>query len=319
LRFQSSRLDIAFVRKEATMTVRRRAFTLFQLLLILAFLAILFALFLPAIAKSRFAAARSQSANNLKQLGLAMHIYHDANGTLPPGNDANNFSAMAYVLPYIEQQNVFQMIDFKKPMDDKANAAARKTVIKTFLNPRDTIQQVSADYGATNYLFCAGDKPALADNTGMFYQDSKIRLTDVADGTSNTMMAGATLKGDSGVKAVTVKRQHVLLKKDDLKEIKDETGVNDWENNKDIAADRGASWMDGRFLQGTFTATRTLNDDKPDVNCAGFGGLSALRSEEDVTLILVADGSVRPITAKAKLDVWKALATRNGGEVVPDF
>ena len=163
-------------------------------------------------------------------------------------------------------------------MDDKANAAARKVEVKVFLNPLDNVKSVSADYGATNYLLCAGAKPALADNNGVFYQNSKVSSLIITDGTSNTMMAGETLKGDSGVKATTVKRQHVLLKKDDLKGIKDDAGVKDWENDKNIAADRGASWMDGRFLQGTFTGTRTLNDEKPDVNCGGFGGLSGLRS-----------------------------------------
>ena len=162
------------------------------------------------------------------------------------------------------------------------------------------------DYGATNYQFCAGDKPALADNNGMYYKDTKVRFTDVSDGTSNTLMAGATLKGDSGVMAVTVKRQHVLLKKDDLKDLKYDAGVKDWEKDTNIAADRCASWMDGRFLQGTFTTTRTLNDEKPDVNCAGFGGLSSFRSGDDLTLILMADGHVGTITANAKLVVWKA-------------
>src|SRR5262249_34718122 len=160
-------------------TRTRRAFTLFQLLLILAFLAILFALLLPAIAKARIAAARAQSQNNLHQIALAAQLYHDSVGTLPPGNDANNFSAAAYILPYLEQDNLFKQIDFKKPVDDKANAAARKAVVKTFLNPLDKVQSVSADYGPTNYLFCAGSKPALADNDGVFYQDSKVKLSDV--------------------------------------------------------------------------------------------------------------------------------------------
>src|SRR5262249_58048113 len=120
------------------MTVRtRRAFTLFQLLLLLALLVILFALLLPAVQKVREAAARVTSSNNLKQLALAAHSYADVNNQFPSGNDDNNFSAATHLLPYIEQNNLYNTIDFKKPMDDKANATARATVIKVFLSPRD--------------------------------------------------------------------------------------------------------------------------------------------------------------------------------------
>src|ERR1700722_5882113 len=113
------------------MTSRARsAFTLFELLIILAMLAILFALLLPVIAKARVAAARAQSQNNMRQLGLAMHNYHDTNRTFPPGNDDNNFSGFAKILPYAEQGNLYNLIDFTKPMDDKANAGARKVEVK---------------------------------------------------------------------------------------------------------------------------------------------------------------------------------------------
>ena len=297
----------------------RFAFTLFQLLIVLAILAILFALFLPAVAKVREAAARNQSSNNLKQIGLAAHNYYSANNTFPPGLDDNNISTAAYLLPYIEQANVFQNIDFKKSVDDKANADARKTIIKTFLDPRDGVKSVSADFGATNYLFCAGSKPELADNNGLFYKNSKVTFPDIQDGTSNTMMAGATLKGDSAVKATDMRRQHVLLKKDDLKGIKDDAGVKDWEKDQNIVADRCASWMDGRFLQSTFTGTRMHNDAKPDVNCAGLGGLSGLRSVDGMTVILMADGSVRTVNDKVKLEVWKLLADKADGNPLPDF
>ena len=302
------------------MTTRTRpAFTLFQLLLLLAFLAILFALLLPAIAKARIAAARAQSQNNLHQIALAALSYHDANNQFPSGNDDNNFSAAAHLLPYLEQGNLYNMIDFKKPMDDKANAEVRKTVIKTFHSPRDGITSVSNDFGATNYLYSAGSKPALADNDGIFYQGSKVKIADITDGTSQTLLTVETLKGDGGVKAMDVRRQHVLLKKEDLKDLKDESGVKEWEKDKNIAADRGTSWMDGRFLQGTFTGTRPLNDAKPDVNCGGYGGLSGARIIGNNGLIGFCDGSVRTISKDVKLDVWKALAGRNDGLVVPDF
>ncbi len=297
----------------------RSAFTLFQLLVALALLAIGFALFLPALAKVRAQAARLQSQNNLKQIGLACHNYHDANGAFPSGCDANHFSTAAYLLPYIEQNNVFNTIDFKKSVDDEANAKIRKIVIKTFLNPMDPVKTVKDDYGPTNYLFNAGSKPDLADNDGIFYLDSKITFADITDGTSNTLFTGETLKGDGGTKGEDVRRQYVLLKKGALKGIKDDAGVQAFKDDVNIAGDRCASWMDGRFLQGTFTGTRTLNDAKPDVSCGGAGGLSGLRNLGDGANAGFADGSVRTINQSVKAEVWKWLTGRNDGMAIPDF
>src|SRR5262249_38161462 len=149
---------------------------------------------------------------NLKQVGIACHNYHDANGALPPGVDGNSFSAAAYLLPYIEQQNLFQQIDFKKPMTDKANAEVRKTVLRIFVSPQDPRQSVVEAYAATNYLFNAGAKYGLEDNDGLFFLESKVKFPDVTDGLSNTLMTGETLKGDGGKKAVSVQRQHVFYK-----------------------------------------------------------------------------------------------------------
>jgi len=290
----------------------------FELLVILAILAILLGLLFPALARVRTASSRVQSQNNLKQIGLACHSYHDTMNMLPPGNDANNFSVASRLLPWLEQDNVYKQIDFQKPSTDAANEQARKTQVRIFLSPQDPVQKVS-DSGATNYLFNAGSQVGLADNNGVFYQDSQVTFPSIADGTSNTLFTAETLKGDPTSKPPTVQRYHVALKADDLKELKEESGVDDFKNGKRLAADRCASWIDGRFLQGTFTATRLLNDPRPDVNCAGTGGLSGLRSLSSGTNVGMCDGSVRFINAGIKLDVLKALATRNGGEVVGDF
>jgi prepilin-type processing-associated H-X9-DG protein len=302
-------------------TRRRAGFTLIQLLVILAIFAILLGLLLPAIQKVREAANRMKSQNNLKQMALACHNYHDVNGKFPSGNDANNFSAAAYLLPYLEQDNVFKMIDFGKPMTDEANAAVRKLVIRTFLADTDSVTTVKEDFGATNYLFNAGSNPDLKDNDGVFFQESATKIADITDGTSNTILAGETLKGDGKKQAVDVRRQYVLLGKDALKEIKDDAGVEDFKNNKNIAGDRCASWMDGRFLQGTFTGTRALNDTRPDVSCEGLGGLSGLRSYYAgyITNIAMCDGSVRAISSSVKLETWKLLTARNDGQPIPDF
>jgi prepilin-type processing-associated H-X9-DG protein len=300
---------------------RRRAFTLFHLLVLLALLALLFAMLLPAVARVREQALRTQSVNNLHQLALACHNYHDTNGAFPPGVDAQHFSAAARLLPYIEQANVFNLIDFSKFCDDRANARARALRIKIFLNPLDSVPQTDMDAGPTNYVFCAGDKYDLKDNTGVFSLDSKLTLPQIAngDGTSNTIMIGETLRGDGMARAVSVKRQHVRLTKADLKDLNDDSGVKDFKDGKHIAADRCASWIDGRFLQGTFTATRAVNDERPDVDCEGAGGLAGLRSNRDGANVAMCDGSTRYLTDKIELKVLKALATWNGGEAIPNF
>ena len=162
LRFTT--VETASGKRKPIMNHRKRsAFSLFQMLILLAFLAILLALLLPAVAKVREAAARSSSMNNMKQIAIAslpVTTAERADRAFPPGNDKNNYSAATYILPYIEQQNVWFSVDRlpKKPMDDKANAEVRKTIIRTYLSPRDGVPMVSADFGATNYLFNAGSE-----------------------------------------------------------------------------------------------------------------------------------------------------------------
>jgi len=295
---------------------QRSGFTLFQLLVVIAILAILLGLLLPAVQKVREAAARAQSQNNLKQIVLALHNYHDANALMPSGNDDNNFSASAKLLPYIEQNNLYKLIDFKKSIDDKDNANARKAILKVFLTPNDPVMAVTADFGATNYLFSAGTKHALADNDGVFYQNSRTRFADVQDGLSNTIVVIDTLKGDGQTKAVDVRRQHVVYKAEALKGLTDKSGIQDFMESKHIAGNRGASWMDGRFLQGTFNAARKPNDERPDVDCAGRGGLFGPRTLANSLQVGMGDGSVRALDLKISDVTWKAAITRAGGEAL---
>jgi type II secretory pathway pseudopilin PulG len=288
------------------MRTRRPGLTLFQLLVALAVLAILLGLLLPAIQKVRQAAARMQSMNNLKQIALACHNYNDSHGHLPAGVDANHFSAAARLLPYLEQDNLFKRIDFKKACDDKANAAIAGTLIKTYVSPRDPIVRVRADAGPTNYLF----------NHHLFFLNSKTSLARIPDGTSQTIMTGETLKGDGQKKGMDVRRQYVLLKKGDLKGLKDDAGVKPFKADKNIAGDRCDLWIDGRFLKGTFNGRLRPNDARPDVSCGGEGGVSALRSLDHIVLVGLADGSVRSVLVTIDEKTWRAAMTPAGGEIL---
>lgn len=288
---------------------KRPAFTLFQLLTLLALLALAFAMLLPAVQKVRESAARAQSSNNIKQMALALHNYNDVYGNLPPGVDDNHFSANAKLLPFIEQDNLYKAIDFKKSIDDKDNATARAAVVKTFINPLDPVVKVNDKWGATNYLF----------NDLLFSLNSKSKIpASFPDGTSNTIVIGETLKGDGSTTAKDVKRQHVLLKKDALKGIKDDAGVADFKANKHIVGDRCASWMDGRFLQGTFNGRLQPNDKRPDVSCAGLGGVSGLRTLARVVVVGLGDGSVRAVSLKISQKTWRNAMDPNDGMPLGD-
>jgi len=282
----------------------------------MAFLGVMAAFLMPLVAKARVKAAEAAATNNLKQIALGCHNYHDTTGNFPAGNDKNNFSAHARLLPYVEQDALYKLIDFDKASDDKANADARKTFIKVYVSPLDPLERAVDESGPTNYLFNAGTQTSLTANNGVFFQDSKTKITGISDGTSNTVLAVETLKGDGGKKGVDVKRQHVAYKAAELKNLKDESGVEDFKDGKNVVGTRGAAWIDGRFLQGTINAGRQLNDARPDVDCGGEGGLAGPRSLSGRIPVAMCDGSTRLLYPKLSEQTWKAIMSANGGEVI---
>lgn len=194
-------------------TVARRGFTLIELLVVIAILAVLLGLLLPAVQKVREMAARSQCGNNLKQMGLALHGFHDVNQGLPPGylammpyrdgatDTSPGWSWAAFLLPYLEQDNVYHQIDLTVPVE---RSAVDQTRIKFYLCPSDvtppgTFAVVDA-FGTTRMqaapcsyaACCGGDESDVSAATGLgvFYRNSRTRFTDITDGTSQTLFLG---------------------------------------------------------------------------------------------------------------------------------
>jgi prepilin-type N-terminal cleavage/methylation domain-containing protein/prepilin-type processing-associated H-X9-DG protein len=191
----------------------RLAFTLIELLVVIAIIGMLVSLLLPAVQKVRESAARLQCQNNLKQLGLACHNYHDVNKGFPPGylaagpytdgatDTAPGWGWAAFLLPYLEQQNLYQQIDFTQPVQA---SPAIQTMLPLLLCPSDLPPQAAftltdatlspvALAAPCSYAATVGDDSSECDaptGDGVFYRNSHTRITDITDGASNTVLIG---------------------------------------------------------------------------------------------------------------------------------
>ena len=215
----------------------KRGFTLIELLVVIAIIAILIALLLPAVQQAREAARRSQCKNNMKQIGLALHNYHDVYNTFPPGYVGQTDGSMkagyglwswsALILPYIDQAPLFNQLQPGKSggaslaYDTGSNASAMRTPLSAWKCPSDVAPDTNDGGGrllttpnastpstavavtSTNYvgvnnawglLNSRSSSPNAQDATtgamGTFYQNSKIGIRDLLDGTSNTVVVG---------------------------------------------------------------------------------------------------------------------------------
>lgn len=299
---------------------KRRGFTLIELLVVIAIIAILIALLLPAVQQAREAARRTTCKNNMKQLGLALHNYHDVHRTFPSGWIAVSASPhMAHdglngagwgtmILPYLEQAPLYGKFDSKFAIEDPVNADFLKEILPSWQCPSDPKPNmwqilhedgsgtVLADLPTANYIAsfgteeldgcegAAGTAPVSSSGQcigdGMFYHNSKVAIRNITDGTTNTLMLG--------------------------------------ERRTDVTLGWFSTWP-GMVSEGdaAFQRIQGSADHVPNAPNGHFDDFSSHHTGG--AQFCLGDGSVRFVSENVDHGVYQSLATIQGGEVVGEY
>jgi len=312
---------------------RNLGFTLVELLVVIAIIGILVGLLLPAVQSAREAARRLQCGNNLKQIGLALHNYESAHRRFPPGfisrvtgtwsgggNDpipeaGPGWSLFAMLLPYIEQGNLHQTIQFHLPIAAPENRFARSTRVKEFQCPSDTWNEPVSVWPATlgiidlapsSYIGClGGGDPANAPAysamyeqqpfNGMFHRNVAIRHAEITDGTSNTIALGerASMFAPNGWAGVVPTAQTVFSPR--------------------MAHSRGQ--LVGQTVRPAITmATVHVRSGGPNAPTGSPGGFWSPHTGG--ALFLLMDGSTHTISTNVDMNTYRLMASRNDGQTV---
>ncbi|WP_299467265.1 DUF1559 domain-containing protein [uncultured Gimesia sp.] len=287
----------------------KRAFTLIELLVVIAIIAILIALLLPAVQQAREAARRSSCKNNLKQIGLAMHNYHDVYATLPMGMNTQFYSPLVAILPFLDQTNLQNLYDFDLYYTDPANLDALNRTITIYLCPTMVLPRsvpfVPCDekggptsYGASMGLHSgsAGDPDGMFNGYDSYTAPKATRFRDVTDGLTNTIMCGE----------FNYRLEDYL-----------------WSSSSSSCATDPASqgtprWGSHRWGGGYPGVA--LGDTGGDFNVNLSANRSTWRSDHvGGAHFLLGDGAVRFVSENIDAGTLDALATKSGGEVIGEF
>jgi len=305
-----------------TASPRRRGFTLIELLVVIAIIAILIALLLPAVQQAREAARRSQCNNNLKQIGLAMHNYHDVHNGFPVAQYGCCWGTwLVGIMPYIDQANLFNQYEHNRkygvPSDTaryghSVNLPVTTTRLAVLTCPSDkdnrpfsniTCHNYAANFGNTSY--------SQGTVNGVTFKKAPFRLTssgtpaknqkfrDIKDGTSNTMLVAEVLQGDG----------------------RDLRGFAWWGDASQFTTYLPPNSNLPDRIYSSYYCNNQPDQNLPcDVSTSTNPTMFAARSSHEGGIqTVLCDGATRFISENIDLEVWRGLSTAKGGEILGEF
>jgi len=332
------------------MVVRRQGVTLVELLVVVAVIGLLVGLLLPAVQQVRESARRTHCTNNLRQISLATANHESARGRYPIGSESREWaerpdfphqffrwSVLAHLAPFYELETLLRGLDLSVPLyvglTADAIAPQNKPIVKLtvplFLCPSDAGRAVSDSFGPTNYAGCTGSGAGGGtpfETDGLFGINSRTRPRDIVDGLSRTVAYSESLLG-AGQRATTnragidVQTGYGFTFTAPLDEGPCSRPF--YYNFTDL---RGFSWANGEYRTTLYNHARVPNSavldclaalmSTPDLArmYAGYGWRAARSRHPGGVNVVMADGSGQFVSDTVDPAVWKALATRAGGE-----